>query len=159
MSTPTEPPSLHRFDAVLRAGPRGGAFVSVPFDVEATWGARRVPVRALFDGSAEYRGTVVFMDGGPILGVTREVRNALGKEVGDSVQVEVARDDAPRTVEVPRDLVVALRARPELAEHFESLAYTHRKEYARWVAEAKRPETRARRVARALEMLADSLPS
>lgn len=157
MSTPPEPPRLHRFDAVIRRGPRGGAFVAVPFDIEAAWGGRRVPVRALFDASSEVRGTAVFMDGGPILGVTREVRNALGKDVGDSVQVEVARDDDPRTVEIPRDLAVALRARPELAEHFEGLSYTHRKEYARWVTEAKRPETRARRVARAVEMLADSL--
>ncbi|MEQ9570115.1 MAG: YdeI/OmpD-associated family protein [Longimicrobiales bacterium] len=146
---------FRRFEAVVEAGARGGALVVVPLDVEAAWGARRIPVRAIFDDRVDYRGTVVFMGGRPILGVTRAVRDALGKDVGDTVRVRMVRDDAPRTVELPAELAAALASDPDLAERFEALAYTHRKEFARWVGGARRPETRERRLRTTLDMLAD----
>jgi 2,4-dienoyl-CoA reductase-like NADH-dependent reductase (Old Yellow Enzyme family) len=136
----------------VEAGARGGAFVEVPFDPEETFGSRRPKVRATFDGHP-YRGSIAPMGGRPLLGVTRAVRNAIGKDVGDRVAVTVTRDDEPRTVEVPPGLVKALEA-AGLRERFDELAYTHRKEYAQWVAEAKREETRARRIAKAVEMVA-----
>jgi uncharacterized protein YdeI (YjbR/CyaY-like superfamily) len=74
-------------------------------------------------------------------------------EAGDAVTVAIALDDAPREVEVPPALAAALEGDAEAREKFEALAFTHRKELARWVAEAKREETRERRVAQALEML------
>lgn len=154
MSARPDRSAPRRFDAIIEAGARGGALVEIPFDPEAAWGARRVPVRATFDGTA-YRGSVVFMGGRPVLGVTRAVRTALGKDVGDAVRVELARDVAPRTVAVPPELAAALAERPGLAARFEALAYTHRKEFARWVADAKRPETRRRRVAQTLEKLTE----
>lgn len=147
-------PVPHTFDAVIEAGPRGGAFVEVPFDVEEVWGGRRIPVRAAFDDT-RYRGSVAFMGGRPVLGVTRAIRDAIDRGVGDTVRVVVERDDAPRTVAVPTELAAALATRPDLRERFEGLAFTHRKEYARWVADAKKADTRNRRAARALEMLAE----
>jgi uncharacterized protein YdeI (YjbR/CyaY-like superfamily) len=67
--------------------------------------------------------------------------------------VELALDEAPREVEVPEALASALAADPEAQAKFDALAFTHRKEYARWIAEAKREETRVRRVEQALEMI------
>ena len=72
---------------------------------------------------------------------------------GDVVEVAIERDDAPREVEVPEALARALAADPEAQSAFEALAFTHRKEYAQWIAEAKKEETRTRRVTRAMEML------
>ena len=62
-------------------------------------------------------------------------------------------DSAPREVDVPDDLAAALAGEPAARQFFDGLSFTHRKEYADWIAEAKREETRARRVERALAML------
>lgn len=142
------------FEAVIRDGSMGGALVEIPFDVEAAFGARRIPVMATFDG-VSYRGSVVFMGGRAVLPVTKAVRAAMGKDVGDSVQITVARDRAPRTVQVPSELAAAFAGRADLKARFDVLSYTHRREYAEWVATAKRAETRERRAAKALVMLAE----
>jgi uncharacterized protein YdeI (YjbR/CyaY-like superfamily) len=68
--------------------------------------------------------------------------------------VTVVLDTEARTVEVPPELAEALAGRADLAEVFDGLSFTHRREYAEWIAEAKRPETRARRVAGTLDRLA-----
>lgn len=93
------------------------------------------------------------MRGEFLLGLYQEVRQGAGVQAGDEVDVTVELDDAPREVEVPEALTVALAADPQARESFERMAFTHRKEYARWIAEAKREETRQRRVRQALEMI------
>lgn len=115
-------------------------------------GAKRFPVRATVNGFT-WRTTVTRMRGEFLLGLNREVRQSAGVEAGDTVQVAIELDTEPREVEVPEALASALAADPGARAAFERLAFTHRKEYARRVAEAKREETRDRRVARALEML------
>lgn len=144
----------HSFDAVIQGGDRGGAFVLVPFDVKEAFGSGRPKVRALIDGH-EYRGSLMNMGGGHMLGIRRDVRAAIDKDVGDSVHVEVELDTAPRTVAVPPELRAALDDSPAAAERYGALSYTHRREFAEWVAGAKKPETRDRRAARAVEMILD----
>jgi len=143
----------HRFTAPIEDAGNGGAFVTVPFDVEKAFGARRPKVRATFDDEP-YRGTLVRM-GGPhhILIVLKAIRERIGKGPGDAVAVTVEADEAPREVAVPEDLAAALDAAPEARAFFDGLAYTHRREYVQWIEEAKRAETRARRVGQAVEML------
>lgn len=136
-----------RFQAELRPGRGGGAYVEIPFDVGAVYGTRgRVAVRALFDGEP-YRGSIAPMGKGRhVLGVIRQVREAIGKDVGDTVHVVVERDTQPRTVAVPAELRTLLAKSPAAREAFEGLSYTRRREYVGWIQEAKRPETRARRL-------------
>lgn len=143
----------HTFRAVIEEAGGGGAFVTVPFNVERAFGKKRVPVNATIDGEP-YQGSLVRM-GGPchMLIVLKEIREKIGKGAGDEVQVTVEEDTAPRTVEVPTDLREALRSDPVAEAAFARLSYTHRREYARWIEEAKREQTRRDRVARALEML------
>ena len=100
-----------------------------------------------------WRTSVTRMKGEFLLGLNREVREGAGVRAGDDVEVAVELDTAPREVEVPEALAAALAARPDAAAAFERMAFTHRKEYARWVAEAKREETRERRVQQAVEMI------
>jgi hypothetical protein len=115
-------------------------------------GAKRFAVQATVNGYT-WRTTVTRMAGEFLLGLGREVRESAGVQAGDMVDVAIALDTAPREVEVPEALAAALAADPAASAAFARLAFTHRKEYARWVAEAKRDETRARRAAKALQML------
>lgn len=136
----------HTFSAPIEAAQSGGAYIRVPFDVESVFGKKRVPVAAWIDG-AEYRGSLVRMGGDcHVLGVLKEIRSRIGKDIGDVVEVVLEEDSAPRTVEVPADLAAALASEPGAAKAFEALSYTNRREYVRWIEEAKRTETRDRRV-------------
>ena len=115
-------------------------------------GPRRFPVVATVNGYT-WRTSVARMKGEFVVGLSREVRQGAGVKAGDEVEVTVALDVAPREVEVPAALAEALAADPEAAALFDRMAFTHRKEYARWVAEAKKEETRQRRVQQAVEMI------
>jgi hypothetical protein len=115
-------------------------------------GPKRFPVVATVNGYS-WRTSVARMGGEFLIGLNRTVREAAGVQAGDTVEVAVELDTAPREVEVPEALAAALAADPAAAAAFERLAFTHRKEYATWIAGAKREETRARRVDQALEML------
>jgi Bacteriocin-protection, YdeI or OmpD-Associated/Domain of unknown function (DUF1905) len=115
-------------------------------------GAKRFPVVATVNGYT-WRTTVTRMRGEFLLGLNRAVREEAGVEAGDSVEVNLELDTAPREVEVPEALANALAKDSEARAAFDRLAYTYRKEYARWIHDAKRDETRQRRVAQAVEML------
>jgi uncharacterized protein YdeI (YjbR/CyaY-like superfamily) len=115
-------------------------------------GAKRFPVAATVNGYT-WRTTVTRMRGEYLLGLNREVREAAGAQAGNTVEVSLQLDSAPREVDVPLPLTDALAGDPVAKAAFEGMAHTHRKEYARWIAEAKRDETRERRVAQALEMI------
>jgi len=115
-------------------------------------GARRFPVLATVNGYT-WQTSVARMGGEFLVGLNREVREGAGAQAGDSVEVTLELDTAPREVDVPEALAAALDRDPAAKAAFDGLAFTHRKEFARWVAEAKREETRERRVAQAIEML------
>jgi hypothetical protein len=142
-----------RFSTTLL--PRGHAAAVVLGDAQVAAvgeGAKRFPVVATINGHT-WRTTVTRMNGEFLLGLNRDVREGAGVQAGDTVDVALVLDEAPREVDVPDALADALARDRQAAEAYERLSYTHRKEYARWVAEAKRDETRERRVAQAIEML------
>jgi Bacteriocin-protection, YdeI or OmpD-Associated/Domain of unknown function (DUF1905) len=120
-------------------------------------GAKRFPVLATVNGYT-WRTTVTRMRGEFLLGLNRAVREEAGVEAGDTVEVKLELDTAPRQVQVPEALANALAGDSVARAAFDRLAYTHRKEYTRWIDEAKRDETRQRRVAQALEMLRQGKP-
>lgn len=145
---------LLTFEAVLHAEPKGGAYVLVPADVKALFGSARPKVVARFNGEASYRGTLVRY-GAPehMLIVLKSIREKLGLQPGDEIRVELAPDAEERVVEVPEELAAALLAAPEARGRYQKLSYTHQREHARYVAEAKQEATRLRRAQRVLELL------
>lgn len=155
MSQPDFAPE-YEFDADLELASEdgGGVFVAVPFNVQEVYGTRgQVPIRATIDGFP-YQGVLSPMgDGQHVLIIIKTVRGAIGKTWGDTVHVKLARDTAPRTVEVPDDFVAAMAAVPGLREKFEALAYTHRREYVQWIERAKKYETRQRRLEEAVALI------
>ena len=135
--------------------PRGPAAAVILDDEQVAAigeGKKRFPVRATINGYS-WRTTVTPMRGENLLGLNREVRQSAGVEAGDQIEVLIELDTEPRDVEVPEALAAALTAEPALKQAFDAMAFTHRKEFARWITEAKREETRERRVTQALEML------
>jgi hypothetical protein len=141
------------FTAIIQNAGGGGAFVEVPFDVEAEYGSKRPKVKALIEG-APYRGILTRMGTDcHILGIRKEIREQVGKTFGDEVTVMIEPDADPRLIEVPADLMKELKKDKEAKALFDKLSYTHQKEYVNWVTEAKKEETRQNRIIKTIEML------
>lgn len=124
----------------------------MPLDAKALWGEARPPVAGTVDG-VPFRSRLAVYGGVTVLGLTNAFRREAGIAQGDVVEVVIDRDDAPREVEVPPELAAALAGDDEARAAFDALSFTHRREYAQWVGEAKRPETRERRAAQTLAKL------
>jgi hypothetical protein len=149
-------PGSIEFDAVLQ-GDSGGTWVDVPFDLKPTYGkGNLVPIVATFDGTVPYQGVLAMMGGArPMLLVRGDVRAKLGEPLpGDSIHVRLELDSAPRLVSLPEDVSALVEENPDAAATWESLSPSSRKEYATWIEEAKRPETRQRRVEETMARLA-----
>ena len=144
-----------KFKATLESR-GGGTLVELPIDVPKVYGGKRVPIVATVNGH-EFRSTIAVYGGKYYVGLNKQVREAAGVEAGDTFTMELDRDDAPRTVEVPDDLAKAFKGNKAARDVFDKLSYTHQKEYVRWITEAKKAETRERRAGRAIEMLVDGV--
>jgi hypothetical protein len=133
----------------------GGAFVKFPYEVEELFGTRgRVPVLATFDGEP-YRGSLVKMGMDcHLLLVLKDIRQKIGKQAGDLVQITVELDDQMRVIEIPRDFQTTLDDNAKANEMFKQLSYSHQRDYVLWIEEAKKETTRQRRLLKAVELLA-----
>ena len=124
----------------------------VPLDARALWGEARPPVAGTVNG-VPFRSRLMVYGGVTVLGLTNAFRAEAGLAPGDVVEVVIDRDDAPREVELPDELRAALDGDEGASAAFDALSFTHRREYAGWIAEAKRAQTRERRAAKAVELL------
>jgi hypothetical protein len=147
-----------RFTAPLAAATGdGGRWVQCPFDPREVFGQARAPVHGTVNGMP-IRSRLAIYGGVAYLGLTKAVREAAGIELGDAVDVVLDLDEEPRVVEVPPELQAALSdADRHVRSRFERLSFTHRREWAQWVGEAKRPETRERRAREAVVRLRDGM--
>jgi hypothetical protein len=146
---------IFSFEAEIKKHPElNAAFVEFPYNVEKEFGKKgQVKVLATFDGF-EYRGSMVKMKSDcHWIGLTHEVREKIDKEPGDIIKVTVREDIEPRVVELPGDLQELLKQFPEALAVYEKLSYTHRKEYVRWITEAKKVETRETRLHKTIDLL------
>ena len=141
------------FQAKLELGGKTATGIEVPAGlVDALGAGKRPAVSVTFNGYT-YRSTVASMGGRFMLPVSAEVRAATGATAGDVVQVSVELDTAPRAVEVPQDFVTALGADLVAKAFFESLSYSNQRRHVLAIDDAKTPETRQRRIAKAIETL------
>src|SRR5262245_24086911 len=125
----------------------------VPFDLTATFGRARPPVRVTIRGHT-WRTTPGVYAGIGLIVVNRAVKAATGVDAGDRVRIEMELDVEPRKVVVPDDLRTALADAPAAGAAFGKLSYSHQREYVQWIDEAKRADTRARRVANTVQRVA-----
>lgn len=134
------------------------AYIEFPFDVEKEFSKKgQVKIRMNIEGFI-YRGSLVKM-GSPchFVGVPKKIREKINKNPGDKVNVEIAQDLDVRKVKVPEDVQRKLKIKPKLLKYFQSLSYTHQREYIEWIEEAKKPETRQRRVEKMLMLLKNNI--
>ncbi|MBW7476177.1 YdeI/OmpD-associated family protein [Paenibacillus oenotherae] len=134
------------------------AYIEFPFDVEALYGVRgQVKVKATFDGY-EYRGILAKMGlSCHCIGLTKAVRQSIGKQGGDSVHVTIERDAEPRMIEVPELLQAELMHHPSAGKTFEGLSHSNKRKYISWLTSAKREDTRRNRLERTIAMLEDGV--
>ena len=144
------------FKATIQNAGGGGAFVEIPFDVEKVFGSKRPKVKAVIEG-VPYRGTLVRMGSEHhMLIILKGIREQIEKTFGDEIKITVEPDAEVRVVEIPKDLSKEFKKDKQAKAIFDKLAYTHRKEYVRWIEEAKRLETRQTRIIKTIEMLNQS---
>jgi|WetSurMetagenome_2_1015567.scaffolds.fasta_scaffold44826_2 hypothetical protein len=143
---------MHRFRPALVPGSkvpyRTWTFVVIPKEIAAAWGPGQKAIRGSIAGHA-FRGTASRGEGVTRMPLTREFREAAGLGCGDTVDVVLELEQEPRPVDVPTELRAALRADPGAAAAYEALPPSCRRAWAEYVADAKRPETRALRADRA----------
>jgi hypothetical protein len=136
---------------VLSAG-QGGYAVAVPKEIAQTFSSKRLPVLAHVNG-VEYRSRLMVYGGQSYLGLRKDLLRQLDVTVGELVEVDLVEDHQERVVVEPRELTQALADNPAAKAAYERLPFTHRNEYARWIDEGKKPETRADRVAKTIKRL------
>lgn len=126
--------------------------IYIPFDVEKVFGAKRVPVRGTING-AEFRSTIMRMNGRFMMAVPQKLREAANAKGGDTIEVVIERDAEQRIIEPTEDLAKALNENSDAKSIWEKLSFTHKKEYVSAIENAKRPETRIRRLEKTIEEL------
>jgi antitoxin component of MazEF toxin-antitoxin module len=139
---------------VLSSGQGGGHGVIVPKEVAATFSSKRPPVVAYVNG-VEYRSRLAVYGGQSYLGLRKDLLRQLQVAAGDQVEIDLVEDHQERVVVEPPELTRALAENPAAKAAYQKLPFTHRNEYARWIDEGKKPETRADRVAKTIKRLTE----
>jgi hypothetical protein len=133
---------------------RDGSMCYIPlaFDPRTVFGKIRAPVRVTLNGFT-YRSTIAAMGGPPCIPLRKSNREAAGLEGGETIEVRLDLDTEERVIKPPGDFVRALKAAPAAWERWQSLSFTHRREHVEAIEEAKKPETRARRIDNAVRTI------
>jgi hypothetical protein len=152
--TVTPHPVLQKTVTVTIHREGSACFIPVNFDPKAAFGKIRAPVKVTLNGYT-YRSTIASMGGITGIPLRKSNREAAGLVGGETIAVSIELDTQPREVEVPDDLARALRAKTERMKMWQSLSYTSRREMVEAIESAKRPATRARRLASTLQSLDD----
>jgi len=144
----------HRFTAELEQGRAGGAMVLIPKPVaDVLGGLRQMRVVGTVNGIPYQSSTMPYGGRGLFMGVHKATREAAAVSFGEVVEVVVSLDQRPRVLVMPRELEAALTAEPALRLRFDALSFSRRRDLTQPIVEAKRPETRERRLAAALARL------
>lgn len=126
--------------------------IPLPFDVRAVFGEARPPIVVTVDGYS-FRWTVAVYGGESFIGIRRSHREAAGLKPGRKVTITITRDEAPRVIEAPADLARALKKSATARVAWDALSFSHKREHVTALEEAKKPETRARRLEKTMALL------
>jgi hypothetical protein len=139
---------------VLQSG-KTATGIEVPAKVVEALGSSKRPAVSVTIKGYTYRSSIAVMDGTHMVGVSAKVREEARVAGGDTVDVEIELDTAPREVTVPPDLKKALDRDKGAKQTFEALSFSRKQRLVLPIGDAKTPETRLRRVDKAVAMLRD----
>ena len=129
----------------------GMCYIPLTFDPKAVFGKIRAPVKVTLNGYT-FRSTIAAMGGPPCIPLRRSNQAAARLDGIDTIDVRLDLDIEPRVVRPPADLVKALKA-ASVWDRWQELSFTHQREHVEAVEEAKKPDTRLRRIDRAVQMV------
>jgi predicted ThiF/HesA family dinucleotide-utilizing enzyme len=141
------------FRAVIEQGDKTATGITVPDEIVTALGAGKKPKVTVTVNGYTYRTSIATVSGSSKFGVSAEVRAAAGVKGGDEVDVEIALDTAPREVVVPPDFAAALDGEPAARATFDRISYSEKRWFVLGIEDAKTPETRQRRIDKAIERL------
>src|SRR5436190_21411321 len=144
MASKTYKTKIHRDESMC--------YIPVPFDPKPVFGQVRAPVKVTVNGYT-YRSTIAAMGGTVCIPLRKSNREAAGLEGNETVKVRLDLDTDKREVKPPADLAKALKSSPALWKHWQELSYSHQREHVDFVEQAKKLETRIRRIERVIEMI------
>ena len=130
-------------------------YIPLPFDPREVFGRVRAPVTVTLNGYT-FRSTVAAMGGPACIPLRKSHREAAGLNGTETLRVRLELDTATREVTPPPDLMKALAKNAAARARWAALSYTHQREHVEAIEGAKKPETRARRIAAAIEILTTS---
>lgn len=142
-----------RFTTTIRQTSTTATGIRVPDEVLAALAAGKAPKVSVTVNGYTYRSSVATVNGEPMIGVSEAVRTASGVRGGETVEVDVVLDTAPRTIDVPPDLAAALDREPQARATFDALSYSNKRFWVEPITAAKSEETRARRIDKAVATL------
>ncbi len=142
-----------KFHAVIQLGGKTATGIQVPAEVIAALGSSKKPPVRVTLGGYTYRTTVAVLGGVFMIPVSEEVRKNAGVAAGDEVDVEIELDNEPREVSVPADFTESLDQDADARRFFDGLSYSNKRRFVMGIEEAKTPETRQRRIDKAIIML------
>ncbi|MEZ5992146.1 MAG: YdeI/OmpD-associated family protein [Planctomycetota bacterium] len=132
--------------------------IEVPFDPRPVFGKLRAPVKVTIN-SHTYRSTIACMNGQAFIPLRRSHREAAGVVGGETIRVTLELDTEKRRIKAPADFAAALKAEGDAWKRWRELSYTHQREHVEAILDAKKPETRARRIAKSVADIAKQKPT
>lgn len=137
-----------------QADKKNWIYVDIPFDVHKAFGKKgRIPVKVNIDGACYISSLNPRKNGKHFLYVNMTIRNLIMKNPGDVVNIAIEPDTKERTVEIPKPFLEALQQNPEAFHAYEKYSYSHKKEYIDWIMDAKKGETKLKRIEKAIYVL------
>jgi Bacteriocin-protection, YdeI or OmpD-Associated/Domain of unknown function (DUF1905) len=144
-----------RFRATVLQNGKTATGFEVPASVVDELGSGRKPAVTVTIGAHTYRSTVATMSGRFMLPLSADNRAKAGVAAGDEIDVTIELDTEKRVLEVPADFATALDAEPAARANFDKLSFSHQRAHVDPIVAAKKDETRRRRIAKSVAMLAE----
>jgi hypothetical protein len=147
----------HTFDTMVEQTGRTATSFEVPLDLRELFGSAHPPIKVTIN-SHTYRATPAVYGGRYYVSLSKTNRDAAHVTAGEPIKVTIQEDSDPRKIEAPPDLAAALDDDDEASDTWDRLSYSHRRDYVEWLSDAKRDETREKRIEKAVEALRGSQP-
>jgi hypothetical protein len=146
----------YEYETILIKGPQLGVFAEFPFESAKIFGTRKaVRVKATIEGKMYRMSLLPHGNGTHWLHLRKEIRDAIGKEEGDTVSICIEKDETPPTIKVPEYLRWLLENEPEMMRKFNKLTWATKKFWVEFIEEPKSEESKVQRINRLFEILHD----